>query len=468
MLAFFRLNDPYRLVGIFLLLLVLRLPSFLGWLPQMQPEIGWQLLGENLSSGDALYQQVWDNSAPLAAGTYWLIDEVFGRSGLANSIIAMLLILIQAGIFNTILLNNRAYEQQTYLPALSYAVIAHFFFDAYLLSPPLLCLIFLLMALRRVLQALTVRPSDSSIFFMGFWVGIAALFYLPSLIYLPAFLFALAIFTGTLPRQYLLLLVGAALPLASATLYYYWIDNLQAFYFNYVLSLNLLGSDNYLGGWQIVLVAVIPSVYMLLGFLQYAGSRMTIFQTRLQLTIFYFMLAGIIAIVLSAEKSAYHLLLLVPAWAYYTTHLILGIRNGLLAELSFWLLPILLIAFNVLVLTPQVPEINEYVPVERLLVQERPEEELVKDKRILVMGRDMSLYKTARLATPYLEWQLAQRQLSSLDYYDNQASAFAFFNQEPPEVIVDDAQIIPQLFGRMPTIGSKYQKQGEKLYILKQ
>jgi hypothetical protein len=468
-LAFFKLNDPYRLVGIFLLLLLLRLPAFLGWLPGLQPELGWQLLGENLSLGDSLYDGVWDNSAPLTAGVYWLLDELFGRSTLAASILAMLLLLVQAGLFNSILLNNRAYDQQTYLPALLYIVFAHFFFDAYLLSPPLLCMLFLLLALSRAVQALTNRPPDDAIFFMGFWIGIASLFYLPSLIFLPAFLFSLIIFTGTQPKQYLLLLVGAALPLASAALYFYWQGRLQSFYFNYVLSLSFFGEDNYLGPWEIVIVAIIPTVYTLLGIFQYAGHRYTIFQTRLQLIMFYFMLAAIVAIILSAEKSAYHLFLLVPVWAYYTVHFLLGLKNSFLAEISFWLLPILLIAFNVLVLTPQVPELNQYLSVDRLTLNQRSEAGLTADKKVLILGRDLSLYRNAQLATPYLEWELAERQLTSLNYYDNLTAAYTFFNEDPPEVLVDDAGIVPALFERMPTIASRYTQPESQpgVYLLK-
>lgn len=470
MIAFFRLNDPYRLIGIFLLLLVLRLPALLGLIPQLQPELGWMLLGENLSAGDHLYEGIWDNTGPFAAAVYWLLDELFGRSPLAHALLALLVVLVQAAQFNFMLLNYRAYNENTYVPALIYIVLAHLFYDFYLLSPPLLCLTFLLLAVRNTFKVIAGQGKDETIFFLGAYVGVAAGFYLPSLAYLPALLFALLVFTGTKPRQYLLLLIGAALPLATITLYFFWQDNLQNYYFSYFLSLNVLGSDNYVSTLNLLALAAIPTLFFVAGLYNFSRRNFTIVQTRLQQVMFYTLLAGVAAIFFSAEVSAYHLVLLIPAWAFYISHFLLLIRRQLKAELMFWAMSLLVLALHAIVLLQLVPELQPYVQMERLQVQSRPEQELVKGKRILTLGRDLSLYEQAALATPYLEWRLASQQLSELNYYDNLVDAFSFFQQDTPQVLIDDVGIVPELFQRMPTIASRYQQlpQYPKVYVLKE
>ncbi|WP_225000032.1 hypothetical protein [Cesiribacter sp. SM1] len=414
------------------------------------------ILGENLSAGDSLYDGIWDNTAPFSAAVYWLLDELFGRAPLAHAILAMLLVLIQAGQFNIMLLNYKAYNENTYVPALIYTVLAHIFFDFYLLSPPLMSMTFLLMAIRNAFKVVSGRGKDESLFFLGAYVGVAGGFFLPTLTFFPALLFALMIFTGTKPRQYLLLFIGVALPLAVIVLYFFWQDNLQDFYFGYLMSLNLFGSDNYLGTLSLLALAAIPSLFFVVGLYNFSRRNYTIYQTRLQQTMFYSLIAGIIAIVLSAEKSAYHLLLLVPAWAFYISHYLLLVRRHIKAEGIFWLFTILVLALHMVLYLEVVPEIKPYVNAERLLVNSRPEEELVAGKRILTLGRDVSLYQHAKLATPYLEWRLASRQLSELDYYDNLVDAFRYFQQDTPQVLIDDAGIVPQLFQRMPTIESRY------------
>ncbi len=83
MISFFRLNDPYRIIGIFILLLLIRLPALLGFVPLLQPELGWMLLGESLAEGRILYEGVWDNTGPFSAAVYWFMNLLFGRSQLA-------------------------------------------------------------------------------------------------------------------------------------------------------------------------------------------------------------------------------------------------------------------------------------------------------------------------------------------------------------------------------------------------
>ncbi len=80
MLTFFRVNDPYRIIGIFVLLLLLRLPYWISGDHLTLPELNWMLLGERLAEGNRLYSGVWDNTGPLSAGVYLMIEWIFDRS----------------------------------------------------------------------------------------------------------------------------------------------------------------------------------------------------------------------------------------------------------------------------------------------------------------------------------------------------------------------------------------------------
>jgi hypothetical protein len=70
LLGYFRINDPYRLVIIFILLLILRLPYLISseWLSI--PELKWMLIGERMNDGAMLYVDIWDDIAPLSALVY--------------------------------------------------------------------------------------------------------------------------------------------------------------------------------------------------------------------------------------------------------------------------------------------------------------------------------------------------------------------------------------------------------------
>jgi hypothetical protein len=80
LLGYFRINDPYRLVIIFILLLILRLPYLISseWLSI--PELKWMLIGERMNDGAMLYVDIWDDIAPLSALVYKGINFAAGRA----------------------------------------------------------------------------------------------------------------------------------------------------------------------------------------------------------------------------------------------------------------------------------------------------------------------------------------------------------------------------------------------------
>ena len=466
MISFFRLNDPYRIIGIFLLLLLIRLPAWLGFVPLLQPELGWMLLGENLAAGDTLYQGVWDNTAPLAAAVYSGLDALFGRSQLAYLALSTLLVVVQAFIFNTTLLRYKAYNESTYVPSLIYMLLSNIFYDFYTLSPVLLAVTFLLFALRNLFRLIVGTGTDETIFFLGVFMGIATLFYLQSIALLVAVLFSLLIFTGTKPRQYVLLLLGLILPLVIVFLYYGWGGGAEGFYWQYIRSFELLPSDNYLNLFSLSLVALVPLLFLLLGIYRYNNSHsFNNYQVRLQQSMFYYLLMGVVAFVFTPEKSSYHLLLLLPPLAFYISHYFLLIRKRLKAELYFLVFAILLLGLNYMLISGPLPYLAEWTNFTDLSVQERAEEPLVRGKQILSLGHDLSLYKEARLATPYLDWSLAEEQFIRLNYYDNLLEVYKNMRLEPPQVIVDDAGLMPEVFGRMPILESKYRPDGRYPHV---
>ena len=149
MLSFFRLNDPYRLIVIFFLLVFIRFPFFLGDFPLILPELQWMLIGEKMSAGSQLYTELWDDVAPLSATVYWLLDELFGRSPWAFHILGIFLVIFQGYLFNDLLLRNRAFNQNTYVPAFIYMILMNCFFDFSSLPPVLMSLTFILLAITR-------------------------------------------------------------------------------------------------------------------------------------------------------------------------------------------------------------------------------------------------------------------------------------------------------------------------------
>lgn len=126
LLRFFRINDPYRLLAIFILLLLISIGFFIDPVATTLSELKAFVLGEALNSGKSLYTQVHTSQAPLTAWLFGWLEWLFGRSLTARHVVAFLLIFIQGAYFAILLISNKAQSESTYLPAFLFGVVCFF------------------------------------------------------------------------------------------------------------------------------------------------------------------------------------------------------------------------------------------------------------------------------------------------------------------------------------------------------
>lgn len=461
MFRHFRLNDPYRFISISLLLMALRLPFLLldGWM--IRPELQWMLVGEKLSSGAAMYTDVWNDTGPVAALVYWLIDLIVGRSHLTYTILSIVLVLYQALVFNNFLLRIKAYKENTYVPAMFYVLLTNVFFDMTSLPPALIMLTFLMPATRNVFIHLENRTKrDEVILSIGIYLGLAGLCLLPAVLFIIPVLLAFATFTGTVLRRYLMLLIGLVLPFMAASAYYYWQDALPSFYTNYFYSAFNYDNTYYLSYYSLLIIVAVPMVFLVAGLLKtFSTPQFNNSQTRVQQSMLFMLITAVLVYVISNKKSPYQFLPMVPFTAFYLSHYFLLLRRKLLLEIQFAALVFLIVMVNHGTYFGFFPT-SEVVEYKRLLVSSTPYDDMVRGKSVLVLGVEPDVYRVSKPATPYLQWNLASKQLTSLDYYDNLIEIRRNFLKDLPDIIIDKESLAPQLFNKIPEIGSQYRETG--------
>lgn len=469
MFALFRLNDPYRMLVLLLFLLLMKLPAFYGSVPLTIPELNWMVVGEKLAEkGTVMYKDVWDPLAPLAAGMYWLLHELFGRSHLAYQIIALLLIFVQSALFNYILLRNKVYNENTYVPALIYGLLMCTFFQFYTLSPALVSTTFVMLTINNAFNDIEFKGAKNNLFSTGILMGLASLFYLPSLVLSLALLFAYLLFTGATPKSYFLFLYGLLMPWLIIIVYYFWHDALFHFYINCIYSLLYLDNVSYISYSLLITIIGLPLVILILSFFKlFDAKRFNNYQERFQQTMFFIFIMALVAWWISHSRTPALLVLFVPVVAFFISHFFLLIRRRFVTEISFFsfFIGILLIHFSTLF---QWNSVAPWLHYEKLVVQETRWDSQVENKKILYLGDDLSVYKNAALATPYLNWELASLQLTSPDYYDNLMSIFEAFHNDSPDVIIDTKGVMKEILARMPTIAALYTEGEEEGVFLKE
>ena len=458
MLTFFRVNDPYRILGVFVLLLLIRLPYWVSGDHLTLPELNWMLLGERLAEGHRLYSGVWDNTGPLSAGVYWTIEWLFDRRQWVYALLATLLTTYQSLVFNDFLRARKAYRENTYVPALVFVLLTSFSFDFYTLSPVLLALTWILLAFRNAFYKIEGTLRDTQILRTGIYLGIAALFYLPSLVFtLPTF-YAYMLFARLSPRRSLLLLYGTLLPFLVAFTYFYGVGTSPGFIDQYLLAFSTLANNHYVSGVSLLMIIAVALVFFILALYKITRyRRFTIQQTQLQQVMFMNLIVALGSIFLVRELAPFHLLLFVPPFAFFITHFLLNIRRMLWAEIATVLLATLL-PFSGYVFLFNYFSINRIAHTEAMMVHPTAYDDLVAGKKVLVLGDDLSIYRHAKLATPYLHWQLASEQLTHVDYFDNLSEVYDNFTTDMPDLIIDQSSLMPLISERIPVIKNAYRK----------
>lgn len=461
LLRFFRSYFPYQYVSLLGLLLLIRLPLLLHPFPLLTPELNWMLVGEQMSEGDLLYRDIWDSVSPLSAVVYWGLHTVFGRSALSLHIAATVVSVFQIVYFNYLTNNRDLYPDRSFWPGLLYMLFLHLSFDCLTLSPVLMSTSFLLLAFGTLVKQMDRRGATDEVFEVGFYIGIAALFYLPSALFLIWATVSLLFYSGASFRQHSLSLFGFLFPIAATVLYYYLNNSLDDFNRNLLASVFRVRQYSLSDFQSLVASLLIPLGLGVLGFLSLfrSTSRYVNFQQRVQQIMAIWFLVAVLTIGLVPFLAPMSFLSFVPPMAYFAFFYFENVRKAWLAELGFsvaFSLMLLLFYQGLLGLIPG----SDLGRLSSLQVQPSPLPDNIKNQHVLIIGEDLSAYRQNRPATPYLNWDLAKYDLKNLDNYDAVINVFDHFQKDPPDYIIDRENVVEKLFQRAPALATRYEKTG--------
>lgn len=447
-------------------MLVFRLPYIIGGITLTIPEASWMIVGQAMNNGKMMYQDIWHDIGPFSAFVYQVVDLLFGQSQLAYQLLSILLVFAQAAIFNRLLLINKAFNENSYVPALIYVTCMSANFEFLTLSPMLMSITFMLLAINNIFKRIDNFTKDELFLYTGLYLGASTLFYFPSFVFFISTLLSLILFTSAIPRRLILMTFGYLQVLGVAALYYYWHDTGREFYFQFLTSAFWLERLHFLNGQQLFRISLCLGVFLLISFFKlYSRNYYVNFQVKFQSVILLSLVAAFGTLFLQPRLSATHLIAFIPGVAFFLSHLFLLIEKKFKAEILFLVFLITLFTYQQLI-DKELKWIGQLVDYSDLQIT-MPDDVAITNKKVLVLGDNLGYYTDNSLATPYLNWQLSQLHLNNLDYYDTLTEVFDNFNEDPPEVIIDISGMAPALFSKMPTIGSKYLRSGSLTYVLK-
>lgn len=437
-------------------------------MPLLLPELHWRLVGEALANGRHLYLDVYDDIGPLAGMVYQILYSLFGAVRWPYYAFSALLVIIQAGFFNQMLLGNKAYKENTYVPAFFYMIFMNMAFDFVTLPPILFSITFILLAINNVFKRIDNTTQDEMFLNTGIYLGIAVLFYLPLVPFFFTTLLSLLLFTGSIPRRIALLLFGFSLLFALAYSYYFWFDGAGSFHSQFVASLWRLKKAFLVtttGMWWMGAAAAF--VLLLSLFVIYSQARFANYQVKFQQVMIINVAAGFVTLALSNQIAPYLLIIFVPSLAFFAAHFVLEIRRRFWAEIITPAIFLLVCGWSYgvyfqIVMIPSLADFPLYFAKTELLPP------AYHGKSLWVIGDDESYYSKASLGSPFLSWDLSRDEVGKLDYYVNVEKVAKALERYQPEVILDLEQAMPVIQQRIPSVERAYSKvEGSNYYLLR-
>ena len=442
MIRFFRANDPYRFVFIFLILVAVRTTYGLVGMPLSLPEFKALLLGEWLGSGFNMYSHTFDYTAPLSAWTYKALDVVFGRSRFIHWVLSTILVAFQAWMFNRTLLINKVLSEPTYVPAFLYVVFSVAVFDFFALSPQLLSLTFVILSIDQLVQRLDNVARDELFLYPGFYLGMAGLFYFPANAFFLVFLLAIILLVQAKFRRILLYLYGWISANLMVGVILLLNGNLPDFLSVY-LEESMRAKEYFVSLTDLIYWIAFPSVVFFLALFQAIGQREGSLHVKTQQFLLLIFFASVVVIALSGTLAGIDLVFLMPVFTFFLSDYFIKLRHRVWRRV----LPSLMIFGSLLV---PFLAFRFVLYQEALILQESAGQS--EHTKVMVIGPISEAYLTAEIAGPFIDEQVSRDRLEDLDYYHQAPLFLEIFEQARPELILDEWDQMERINNRFPQI----------------
>lgn len=231
------------------------------------------------------------------------------------SIIAFLLLYIQAITLNKLLNNHRLLPKPNYLAGMSYLLITSLFSEWYILSAPLIINTLLIWVLSRLCNLYNNPNAKTILFNVGMITGVATLFYFPSIAFSLLIIVGLTITRPFKLPEWIIALLGIITPYYFLGAWFFLTDRWASYRFPGV-SVTLPKFNE--SAWAyIAIIFVLFTIIVGMIFIQNNMRRLLVQSRKSWSLIYLYLMVAIVVPFLNAAHSFdYWILTAVPISAF--------------------------------------------------------------------------------------------------------------------------------------------------------
>jgi len=266
------------------------------------------------------------------------------KSVFAERILVGLLVFWQCILMNKIMVRQKILSINSFFPALFYFLLISISPEVIHLSPALLSISFILLALKKILSSYLEKDAYSKIFDTAFLISLAGLIHPPFLVFIPLVWIGMSIFSQVEWRHWILSIIAMVCPwfIIYTVATFFSIDQLNLIsFFDFSLKENQVTNLNW--GDFISL-----SAFGLLGVISFFELIISLRQKNIKARKSYVLILWILLLAMAysyLSKDNFHTKLLiyaVPLSAIISNYFYFHKRSGWLNFLTFSLILILI------------------------------------------------------------------------------------------------------------------------------
>ena len=461
MIKFFKINDPYRLVVIAIVYLAIKTVLFLFDFDFTIQELQFLIAAKAIGQGKWLYRDIWETTEPFTTLLYSLLPNSTAAFKNTAYWINVFLILFNSIYVNYFIQKFDLLTTKSHLPAFFYLFFSLIIFELNSFSNALLASTMLLFMVGNLL-AYFKKEEPKRLYDASFCLGIASLFYLPSICFFIVTLFSVIVFTREIAKSFILLVLGILFPWIIVSIVFLWQDGLGDFYriflFNYFSQY-----QNYIVYSELWLILLAPGLAFIT--ILYFSINSTIreinYQSVCRRLFVIWAIGGLIAFSILPVKSFASIHLFLLPLSYFFSYYTVNLKKTTFTSLVLLLCIVLMVTFQIRSLQG-ISLIKSMIKIST----KPPEIKNLKNKKIWVAGDSISYYLNAKLASKYLNWEVSKIDFDNTKEFVAIESIRKSFQTEMPEIIIDQNKIMPIIFKRIPELATHYHQQKTGYYIL--
>lgn len=244
------------------------------------------------------------------------VPSTSSLSPLINVVLAAIIVIVQAIIFNTIINRHSLLGKQTYLPALLYVTGSSLFLQFLIISPPLICNFILIWIMDKLLKIGKSPNGIMMMFDIGMLIALGALIYFPFIVLLVMLWLSLLLYRSFNWREWVAGFIGFLTIFFFLAVFYYWNDNVGQFLhiwkplvyqFPSILKINY---NDYLVLLPVAVIMILAALQLRENFFRSFISTRKAFQM-----LFFMFIVTIVSCYTKTDFRVYHFLLCVPPGA---------------------------------------------------------------------------------------------------------------------------------------------------------